>query len=290
MRVLYASTVSATPPRLSQLTYAQLIPAVQSSLAALGRGCLSRGKTGVLFVDGMNEALRADPSALQRLVGLFPTNPNPGLIVVFTSTNYTAVASILGSRVGSDDKLSVPGLPREVVAEYCSEELLPEKVTPKLVAEICDRAAGHPLYLRYLIDLINGGASDGEIQELPAFSGDIEDYYETVWSSILNDENAVQALGLMSRLRWGIPPPEFLSFVDLNTRLAFGAALPRIRHLLTQSDSTASYHDSFAQFLSSKTAIWETDFHDQLANHFRDGADSPYATLNRVYHGLQGGN
>lgn len=289
LRVLYTSAVSATPARLTQLSYPQMITAVHGCLSAIGSRCRSSGKIGMIFIDGLNEAQRADPQAFQRLVGLLPLTPIANLIVVFASTSYTDPSSILGSRVGRMDKLSMLGLTREGVAAFCAAELIPERATPALIAEVCDRAAGHPLYLRYLIDLANGGASESDLHALPAFSGDIEDYYETIWSSIAADDNAVQVLGLMARLRWGIPIAEFLTFVDAEKRRAFHATLPRIRHLLERADATSFYHGSFALFLSSKTAVIEADVHEQLASSFRGNLNSNYATLNRVYHGLHGG-
>ena len=288
LRVVHSSTVSAIPARLTQLSYPRMIQSAHGSLSALGKRCQLNGKIGVLFIDGLNEGLRADPHALQRLIGLLPSDPVPGLIVVFTSTNYAEVSGIVGSRVSTNDRLSIPGLTRESVAAFCRDALLPEKASPQLIAGICDRAAGHPLYLRYLIDLVNGGAAEEYLHALPAFSGDIEAYYEAIWPSIAADEHAVQVLGLMARLRWGIPLSEFLSFVDADKKYAFGGALPRIRHLLAHPDATSFYHSSFAQFLSAKTVLFEADFHDQLSKRFRDVLDSKYAVLNRVYHGLQG--
>lgn len=289
LRVLHASTVSGAPPRMSQLTYPEMIRSVNESLSALAERYAAQGKIAVLFLDGLNEAVLADSQAYRRLIGLLPATTPTGLVIVLASVSYDAVQSSLGGRVTADGRISLPSLPRESVAQVCQEELVPEISTPSLIAQICDRAAGHPLYLRYLIDLINRGGAPADIETLPTFSGDIEDYYESIWFSVAADADAVQALATMVRLRWGISVEEFLSFLDPSGRIAFGATLPKIRHLLEDTSGTAVYHRSFAQFIVSKTTLSDRDYHDRLRQRFTEIPESPYSTLNRVFHDVRGG-
>ena len=80
--------------------------------------------------------------------------------------------------------LTLPQLDDSVQHSLCVKLLDQEKAKPTTVAALCERAKGHPLYLRYLAELVNGGAEQSEMDELPAFSGKIEDYYETIWAGL----------------------------------------------------------------------------------------------------------
>lgn len=284
LAMTYSAAASGAPARLVQKSYAAMMDSTTKILNSFASRCLSEGKVGLLFIDAINEADRADTEALNRLLRMLPMSLGGGLAVVFSSTTFENVTPTLGRRIAGERRMVLPGLARDGIAAFCLQELEDERSTVAMVAKICDRAAGHPLYLRYLIDLVNGGATEGDLDALPEFSGDVEDYYQSVWEPLATDANSVHALGIMARLRWGIPTSEFLSFLGPDEKRAFGITLPRIRHLLSDDGTTSIYHSSFAQFLVTKTEHFGADIHSQLSREI----NSDYAVLNRVYHGLRG--
>src|SRR3546814_19289618 len=108
----------------------------------------------------------------------------------------------------------MPALEREASHAFCVSTLLPERASTATVRIICDRAQGHPLYLRYLIDLANGGTNDEQLTGLPLINGSIRNYYESLWPQLLADPVAVNFLAIIARLRWGISTEQLVEILN----------------------------------------------------------------------------
>ncbi len=285
---LLSSKATGKPSRLLELSYSQLIQRTHEALQALASRCTKAGKVGVLFIDGINEAAAVGGDGLQRFVSLLPPSVPQGLMIVITGVGLDALAGRIGSILHGAERLTLPVLERDVQYELCIEFLAREKAAPALVAALCDRAMGHPLYLRYLADLVNGGASEGDIAKLPAFSGSIQDYYETIWSQLLTDSDAINLLGVIARLRWGIPTSSLIPILSPAESGVFVPTLTRVRHLLSHPENTEIYHPSFSEFVIHKTATLDQWIHTRLAEFCSLPSSDDYGELNRIYHGLLG--
>ncbi|MDO9180664.1 MAG: AVAST type 1 anti-phage system protease Avs1b [Agitococcus sp.] len=286
---VYSIQSTGKPARLSNKTYSELIIGTNTVLQSLAERSKARGKIGVLFIDGLNEIAQIGIEVLQRFVDLLPITLSSNLVIVLTGTSFDNVAAAIGNRLRSDDRVSLPKLSRHAEFIYCSNELDTSRVTPRLVAQLCDRALGHPLYLRYLIDFINNGGTNEELDALPTFTGSIRDYYETIWAQLLNDQEAIHLLGIIARLRWSIPTAQVTAMLMPSEIAIFVPTLSRIRHLLKHSDETEIYHASFADFLAEKTRDLNANIHVRLANYCREHQDTDYGVLSCVYHALRGG-
>src|SRR3546814_1984397 len=106
-----------------------------------------------------------------------------GLALVLSAPSYVNLSAALGARVASHACITMPALERDASHAFCVSTLLPERASTATVRIICDRAQGHPLYLRYLIDLANGGTNDEQLTGLPLLNGSIRHYYESLWST-----------------------------------------------------------------------------------------------------------
>jgi hypothetical protein len=286
---LLSSMATGKPARLVELSYAQLIQHTAQVFQALASRCSKSGKVGVLFIDGINEAAAAGDATLQRFVNLLPQTVPDGLVVVITGVGLDAIASSLGSILQHAKRLTLPTLGHDAQHSVCLEFLDEDKVTTHIVATLCDRALGHPLYLRYLADLVNSGATQGDIAALPVFSGSIEDYYETIWSQLIPDHDVVNLLAIIARLRWGISPSDLTAMLTPAESGVFPPTLVRIRHLLVTPESTAIYHPSFSEFVAHKTSTINEWIQQRLAVFCGTQLSGDYGTLNKVYHGLKGG-
>ncbi|MEN3813588.1 AVAST type 1 anti-phage system protease Avs1b [Chromobacterium piscinae] len=283
---LLSARATGKPARLMQRTYAQLIQATHQALQNLAQRCSNVGKVGLLFIDGINEAAAVGGDALQRFIGLLPPSIPQGLEVVVVGAGLDAIADKLGGILQGAGRMTLPALDEDSQYRLCASSLEAGKVTPTLVSALCDRAKGHPLYLRYLVDLINSGASEDELEMLPPFSGSIEDYYETIWAQLLTDSNAINLLGIIARLRWGIPTADLTSILTPSESAAFVTTLTRIRHLLSAPDTTEVYHSSFSDFVVHKTTTLGEWVHGRLYDFTLQPASGDYGILNRVFHGL----
>lgn len=283
---LLSELATGRPARLSQAAYAELIQTTHRTLQNLAQRCASAGKVGVLFIDGVNEAAAIGGDTLQRFIGLLPTSIPQGLRVVVVGAGLNAIAVKLAPIFQPADHLTLPVLDDSIQYRLCASMLDQDKVSPTLVSTLCERAKGHPLYLRYLVDLVNGGGSEDDLESLPPFSGAIEDYYEAIWTQLLADADAVNLLGIIARLRWGIPTSNLPVMLTALESAAFVPTITRIRHLLTAPDTIEVYHSSFSDFVVHKTSAQSAWVHGRLADYCQLPESRSYGELNRVFHGL----
>lgn len=275
--------------RVTEKRYSQLIVEVGRLLGVLGQAYSSQGKIGVIFVDGVDEVAKLGKGTLERFVGLLPPKMPAGLALVVSAPSYVNLSAALGARMGSPSCIAILSLARSAARAFCASALLPERSSAGTVRIICDRAQGHPLYLRYLIDLANGGANDEHLAALPLIDGSIRNYYETLWPQLQGDPEAVNLLAIIARLRWGIPTQQLVEVLTEAERMVLITTFARIQHLLLRRDETAIYHSSFADFLIEKTSLRELDVQRRLAEYCATSPDARYGTLNIVYHGLRSG-
>lgn len=286
---LLSQKATGQPARLMELSYSELIAQTAQVLQSLAKRCAKAGKVGVLFIDGINEAAATGEETLKRFVNLLPQSVPDGLVVVITGVGMDSLASSIGTILQGAERLTLPPLERDIEYGVCREFLDEDKATAEIVGALCDRAMGHPLYLRYLADLVNCGATEGDIAELPVFSGSIQDYYETIWAKLAPNADVVNLLGIIARLRWGIPASSLTGMLTSTESGVFPSTLLRIRHLLANPENTAIYHPSFSEFVVHKTAHIDERVHARLTVFCNATASGDYGVLNRVYHGLRGG-
>lgn len=289
LNTLVSSHLTGKAGRVSEKRYQQLIVEVGRLLGVLGQAYSSQGKIGVIFVDGLDEVAKLGGGMLERFMGLLPPKMPAGLAFVISAPSYVNLSAALGARMGSHSCIAMPSLARSAARAFCASALLPERSSAGTARIICDRAQGHPLYLRYLIDLANGGADDEHLAALPLIDGSIRNYYETLWPQLLGDPDAVNLLAIIARLRWGIPTQQLVEVLTEAERMVLVTTLARIQHLLLRRDETTIYHSSFADFLIEKTALRELDVQRRLVQYCATHPDTHYGTLNAVYHGLRSG-
>jgi hypothetical protein len=273
--------------RKEERSYPALISEASVLLEAFSSYCVDTNRHGILFVDGLNEAQAADSGALLKLLGLLPQSLPQRLTIVLTAPNFNGVAVPLAGRVKSQNMISLPPLSDEATLAYCLQELVKDKTTPALVARICEKAQGHPLYLRYLIEYVNSTSDGGTLDDFPTLTGSIEQYYESLWPRLLEDADAINLLAIIARLRWGIGTSDLLKALTPTEQKAFIPTLSRVRHLLLNPDTTTIYHPSFTEFLASKTSELETVVQKQLAEFCIREFSLEYCGLNVVFHLLR---
>ncbi|HHF2953601.1 TPA: AVAST type 1 anti-phage system protease Avs1b [Vibrio diabolicus] len=279
--------ITGDPGRKEKVEYTELIDKTKSLLISLSEAYSSRNKKGILFIDGLDEVERQDPNALNKFIGLLPMVLPPGLVIVLSAPNYEQFATRLGNRIESEACISMPSLTDSAVKDFCYRALTVDYASSKTVNLICERVQGHPLYLRYLIDLVNSGTSNDELRDLPLIDGSIRKYYDLLWLKLKEDNDAVNLLAIAVRLRWGIPINHFATILNPNEQSILVSTLGRIQHLLLTPTETTIYHSSFSEFLLEKTALRELDVQSRIADHCEKQVDKKYCLLNLIYHRLK---
>lgn len=273
--------------RTVQDNYLEQIKAVNNFLTRLGEKYSANGKTGILFIDGLDEIEKINNELLTNFIGMLPSSAPTGLVIVLTAPNYSKLALPLGERLNSKACLSIPPLEDTIEREFCKQELIITRSIGLIASTICERAQGHPLYLRYLIDLANSGSNVDELAALPLIRGSIRNYYEALWNQLLQDSDAVKLLAIMARLRWGVSINQFSKILYQTELDALTSTIERIRHLLLVPTETTSYHSSFSDFLLEKTLLHEQNIQNRLAEYCQKNTDNQYGLQNIIYHGLK---
>ncbi|WP_166171836.1 trypsin-like peptidase domain-containing protein [Acinetobacter sp. SA01] len=160
--------------------YSKLIMQTQNVIQVLGRYYSSIDKIGVLFIDGLDEIEKQDRELLKKFLGLLPQIIPSSLVIILSAPSYRQYSELLGAKLRQESCIALPSLSYETTQRFCVATLAEERCDPEIIKLICDKAEGHPLYLRYLIDLVNNGKSD-DIVELPLLEGNILNYYESLW-------------------------------------------------------------------------------------------------------------
>ncbi len=282
-----SSHLTGKAGRVSVKSYSDLISGTRQLFELLGQSYLSQDQIGVIFIDGLDEVAKLGEEALSKLVGLLPPKMPAGLALVISGPNYANLSAVIGSRMGNQACITMPSLIRSEERDFCVRALQPERFFAETVRIICDRAQGHPLYLRYLIDLANKGCDDEHLATLPLIHGSIRNYYERLWLQLNRDSDVVNLLAIIARLRWGISTQQLAEILNDAERMALVSTFERIQHLLLKHEETTIYHSSFGDFLIEKTELRDPDIQYRLAQYCQSNPATRYGKLNVVYHGLK---
>ena len=228
------------------------------------------GRRTIIVVDGLDHVDRDLQDS-----GLLVELPRPeelpaGVLFVVGSRTLDPLGFDARAQVEHDRcvvDLRGHRLPAATVLEICGREStvghLPRQVHER-VAELSD---GHPLALRYLLNLLHEADEERAVDLLraaPAYSGEIDVYYRTVWNSLQDDDDIddiIEILSVVSRLRIGFKPRWLTTWAPDRAVRVFRR---RMRHLFREHvDGWRFFHDSFRQFAAEYTALGDDGRFDE---------------------------
>lgn len=253
----------------------------------------------IVMVDGLDHIQREQNPLQSLLSDLPPPNTIPdGVIFVLGSQTLELndLSDAIKEHVKQDGRTIVisPLTRSNVYAAIngwpgCSELIDDNK------REIFEKSLGHPLSLVYLLQFIIGDSRknfDEAIDEFPVYQGHIEQSYSIYWRQIEGDQNLVNLLGLLSRLRVPINTQVLDRWADRSTIYQF---LSSAAHYF-KKDSDLSwrfFHNSFRQFILDKTnrnlfghfdESKNTEYHRTLADYCLQSMDNNPMRWETVYH------
>ncbi|HGW5509044.1 TPA: AVAST type 1 anti-phage system protease Avs1b [Citrobacter koseri] len=278
-----AIIISGRPARREETEKVNLTHKVSELLATLSDYWKQRGKYGVIFIDAINEASGLGQAMVAPFTALLPVTLPEHIKLVFTAPSLSAAGTAFRHWLTPQDCISLTLLSHQEVLQLSALALKDMSPSMSLLLRVCDRAQGHPLYLRYILEYLKANPDETSLNTFPVFSGSIETYYERLWQELIKDDSAVNLLGLLSRLRWGVEMVSLLPALSETEQTAFLPTLDRIRHLLPDPASSALCHQSFAEFINIKTGAIDTLLHGRLADYCLNSVQ-PYGLINRIYH------
>lgn len=184
LNVQVSKLISGVSCRVIQEDYAKLIGKTEELLNRAGTIFKSRGKIGVLFIDGIDEIAKHSKETIAAFSGLLPKAISSGIVVVISAPGHGQFIGTFSHWLNQNACVTMPALSLYESRELCHRTLISERNSSMTIQIICERAGGHPLYLRYLIDLANTGTDDINLAALPLIEGSIRNYYDALWAGL----------------------------------------------------------------------------------------------------------
>jgi hypothetical protein len=253
-------------------------------LKSLGENYLKTQQSTIIIIDGLDHVPREYKSVTNSFLRELPLPASlpEGVFIVLGSQTYDL--EDIQQEIKTEFKrgnrtILIDSLKKKEVYKYIDATYISTQLTISQKQQIFEKSQGHPLYLSYLIEKIDESDSVDEIIEsFDVIEGDIENYYRKIWNPIQQEENLVQLLGLISRIKGSVN----LLFVNEwgfdNSVLKLFREKAKV--LFNDTEKTLSFfHNSFRQFLLYHTAInyltdefdsnIELNYHNQLAEFYK---------------------
>lgn len=222
-------------------------------LSDLGEVLDDRGHGLTVIIDGVDHIERT--STETPLTSVLPSSLPSGVKVIFGTQAKEYLPDPIRLACTDDCTWNVPAFSEDEVARYLQQHPeLSGDLSGSQVSKIRGLSEGLPLYLRYVAERLaqaSPDAIDEAIRSTPAYTGDINDYYRTIWAEAERQPELKRLVGLLARLRFRIRKEDVASTLDLDP-FEGEELLSQVRHLLTITEAGCRiFHDSFRQFVDS---------------------------------------
>jgi hypothetical protein len=232
----------------------------------------------IFIIDGLDHVHRdiglSSESLLNQIKGVLPKN-----VFFILSSQYTEVLSTSVINEITTNPLRhikvTPFVQKEIV-DYLNQKGI--QVKEEIVNKIEIVSGGIPLYLHYISELLlktEKKQYSKILKELPSLlDGEINTYHEYLCSKILEDEYAKWILAIFANRKENTAIDtikEILSFVEIQIdKIKISETIEKISHLLkvNESRSYSIFHNSFREFILSKTPNLKNDFNKAIALYY----------------------
>lgn len=273
-------------------------------LQLLHQDWLKTNRKTIILVDGLDHIPR-EQRPVQSLLKDLPVPDQIPAGVLFVLGSQTDELTDLPTAVQtairrSERRIEIKTLNRESMQRIIEKADLKTSLTAEQITRIENLSGGHPLALIYLLKQLETANSLEEtnkiLQNTAPYDGKIEDYYQSFWRTIHEEDELALLLGLIARMRGGID----FKWVHTWAERGLVRRLQRLFGHLFRVEADEKwyfFHNSFRLFLVSKTAgsasgRFEADqdreIHLELAAKFAQ-AGEPHLQWEEIYHLHQAG-
>ncbi len=277
---------------------AQLLNRFHEQLRLLGEDYLTEGRKTLILVDGLDHIEREqhpDRSLLSDLPA--PQQIPDGVYFILGSqTDATFPGSIQREVRQPERHVDMHPLNREATAEVIDRAGLSALLDEQHKERVYYLSDGHPLALMYLLERLRNRSSTESIDAVLAntmrYEGNIESQYYGYWRQIEDDDQLVNLLGLLARLRGVIDMRWVESWSDVNLTRALRRTMVHYFRVENQY-RWYFFHNSFRLFLLDRTAEYrpgivdeslDRDYHRQLAEKCAQAPRNSYWAWQELYH------
>lgn len=229
----------------------------------------------VIIVDGLDHIKREYSPHAATLIDALPSPSDlpDGVVFVLGSQYYTEIG--LNGYIENEYRkglstITMPPFSVEEIHTLVRRQLDESKSTSELLKLLADKSKGHPLYLRYMINLLMENSTIN-LEIIPEYNENIEIYYNNVIGKLLNNFEMRNFLAILSRIVGDIKI-DFLYEWQKNEQVLLDFNI-QIRHLFVfnqRAKTFSFFHNSFRQYLLYQTAI------DSLTKLYSENLDKKY--------------
>lgn len=248
-------------------------------------------KPVLIIVDGLDHITREYDLRQSSLMGVLPSVSEipDGVVFVLGSQYFDRIGlnqSVKEELKKGDSLVEMPSLSDVEVRRLVMKMLGDSKVTDELISKCIEKSQGHPLYLRYILNQITAKGIDA-INDMADYTGDVEQYYDRIVGTSLDDVKLKRFLGLLSRVAGSINLDSVNNWnIDGQVFSDFRNGLFLLFKYSEDGNSLEFFHNSFRQYLLARTAadVWtgkysrklDLEYYKELSSYFAGQWDEGY--------------
>lgn len=250
----------------------------------------NKNQVAIIVIDGLDE-IKSSSNSISDLLGIFPKRMPDNIKFIISCIDESILPSYIIESIPEDKKVVVNKLGLGQCEEFIKNELR-FKIPYDTIQVIANKSEGYPLYLNYLVNYINinyNEALDGFVQwiaTIPSISGDINNYYNSIWNNISDDSKLLKIVCVLSQLRAGCDKDALIQICAPNFGLEYLGSFDSIRHLLIERDVLFEiYHSSFQIYIASKlTKTIIQQINDDILEYCKNHESSILNIRDRIFH------
>lgn len=269
----------------------KLVELISKYMTNLAEVAKRDNKKYVFILDGFDAIARIDKRKVFDLFRMLPSRISERIVFIIFGNDEMVLPQEIFRNLNEDNLISMQPMIDEQVVSYFKEKLKIKNPNYEDLIKLAKISEGNPLYVYYIIEHINSLTDidlTSIIAEFPAFNGQIENYYESIWNTFKEDELAVKLAAIMARVRYSIDIDLLTNTFDFNERIRFDNVFQSLSYLMNISRGIEFYHSSFSIFVKEKTSLIGKDIHKLIADAC-SGETSKYSRGNQLYHLIRGG-
>tara|TARA_R110000765_G_scaffold341862_1_gene431983 strand:+ start:2127 stop:7310 length:5184 start_codon:yes stop_codon:yes gene_type:complete len=247
-----------------------------------------QNQTGVLCIDGLDEV-----KELKEFVGIINFKLPENIKIILSCTSKEILPRDVKNHLNPEQLIEVTPIKRTQCEYFILKEIGRDILKIENVQQIALRSEGHPLYLRYLTNIVKNNKELIEHQDhfkdwlenIPVIEGDIENYYDSIWDTIYEDKNKLWISLSISQLRSPLEKENIILTLPRDVKTSFYSSFPSIKYLFTEHHNKIEiFHNSFKEFITKKVELFIKDCNDNIVAFCEDNLDNEYSIENSLHH------
>lgn len=269
-------------------SYKELLEHSQNYYSNLSTYARNNEKKYVFIIDGIDEILNINEEKLKLFFGVLPPNLSRNIFIIIFGNNENNLPILFKSNLNKQRVINIYPLDFLNVMNFIKKNVNSEELEHALIRKLANKSEGNPLYLRYLINYLNGSPSEINeefVNSIPSFNGEIINYYSMYWDKIKYKKELIKLLAILSRVRNQISREDLIKMFPGDERFVLGNHISIVSHLLGNNcDKIFIYHNSFLDFVKKETSEMDSYVHQIISKFCIDNLKKRFSLENILYH------